>query len=140
MTTCVQRCYLTPWPPPRMRSPTTDTSLHPRLNPEHPADPTTSQPPPLTSSTLLPTPDPHLPPHPTPPPPLLLLSQGKYDAILVSGSRHSAYEDLPWINRLADVLRSCVDRGSPRIAAVCFGHQLLAQALGGKVGKNPSGR
>jgi len=57
---------------------------------------------------------------------------------LVSGSANSAYEDLPWIPPLEETLRSMVDDRSPMVA-VCFGHQVLAQALGGRVAKSPEG-
>ncbi|BDA46536.1 probable gamma-glutamyl peptidase 4 at N-terminal half [Coccomyxa sp. Obi] len=65
----------------------------------------------------------------------------QYRGIFISGSHYSAYEDLPWINDLVTWLHDFVDRQhSTRIVAVCFGCQVLARALGGKVGKNPSQR
>ncbi len=54
------------------------------------------------------------------------------DGWLVSGSADSAYEPLPWIEPTAAFLRAVVADGAP-LVAICFGHQLLAQALGGRV-------
>ena len=61
-----------------------------------------------------------------------------FDGWLVSGSANSAYEDLPWIPKVEDLLRKMIDAHVP-LVAVCFGHQLLAQAMGGTVAKSPDG-
>lgn len=60
------------------------------------------------------------------------------DAWLVSGSASSVYEDLEWITSTGAFLAEVVQREVP-LVGVCFGHQLLAQALGGKVEKSPNG-
>jgi GMP synthase-like glutamine amidotransferase len=65
-------------------------------------------------------------------------SPGQADAWLVTGSRHGVYDDLPWIAPLKDFLRDCVARGVP-VVGICFGHQILAEALGGKVVKSDRG-
>ncbi len=57
---------------------------------------------------------------------------------LVSGSRHGAYEDLPWIARLEEFLREAYAARVP-IVGICFGHQILARALGGTVEKFAGG-
>ncbi len=60
------------------------------------------------------------------------------DGWLVTGSKHGAYETHPWIPPLEDFIRAVHDDGRPMIG-VCFGHQIIAQALGGKVVKFPGG-
>lgn len=54
------------------------------------------------------------------------------DGWLCSPSRLSAYDDLPWLRDAEELLRRIVDAEAPFVG-VCFGHQLLAQALGGTV-------
>jgi len=61
-----------------------------------------------------------------------------FDGWVISGSASSAYEDLPWIHRTEELLRKLVADQAPMVA-VCFGHQLLAQALGGRVAKSSDG-
>ena len=60
------------------------------------------------------------------------------DAWLVTGSRHGAYERLPWMLKLEDLLRAAVAQKVP-VVGICFGHQILAQALGGTVEKSGKG-
>ncbi|MDX2485185.1 MAG: type 1 glutamine amidotransferase [Pseudodonghicola sp.] len=57
---------------------------------------------------------------------------------LITGSRFGAYEDHDWIPPLEQLIRDIRDSGQPLIG-VCFGHQIIAQALGGKVEKFPGG-
>ena len=60
------------------------------------------------------------------------------DGWLITGSRYGVYEDHPWIPPLEEFLRRTYAAGVP-IVGVCFGHQILAQALGGKVEKFAGG-
>ncbi|MEQ9673843.1 MAG: type 1 glutamine amidotransferase [Roseovarius indicus] len=60
------------------------------------------------------------------------------DGWLITGSKHGAYEDHPWIPPLEEFIRAVYAAGRPMIG-VCFGHQIIAQALGGKVIKYPGG-
>ena len=60
------------------------------------------------------------------------------DGWIVTGSRHSVYDGYDWIHRLEEFLRDCYRNCVP-VVGVCFGHQILAQALGGKVEKFSGG-
>lgn len=60
------------------------------------------------------------------------------DAWLISGSKFGAYEDLEWIHALEEFLRRAFAISVP-IVGICFGHQILAQALGGTVAKSGKG-
>ncbi len=60
------------------------------------------------------------------------------DGWLITGSKFGAYEGHDWIPPLEDFLRHAFAAGVP-IVGVCFGHQILAQALGGKVEKFDGG-
>ena len=60
------------------------------------------------------------------------------DGWLITGSRHGAYEDHPWIGPLEALIREIKAANRPLIG-VCFGHQIIAQALGGKVEKFSGG-
>jgi len=59
------------------------------------------------------------------------------DAYLVTGSPAGVYEDRPWIGPLLDFLRAA--RGRAGLVGICFGHQAMAQAFGGKVEKASRG-
>lgn len=60
------------------------------------------------------------------------------DAWLVTGSPASVHDDRPWIRRLLLLLASLHARRRPMVG-LCFGHQALATALGGRVGDSPGG-
>lgn len=51
---------------------------------------------------------------------------------LITGSRHGAYEDHPFIKPLEEFIRKAYGAKVP-LVGICFGHQIIAQALGGKV-------
>lgn len=54
------------------------------------------------------------------------------DGWIAGGSRYSVYDDLGWIDTAGDIVRAAVAEERPFVG-VCFGHQLLARALGGRV-------
>jgi len=64
--------------------------------------------------------EPHLPP------------DFAFDAAIVTGSRASVYWDDPWIGALKEWVGEAVESGMPFLG-VCYGHQLLADVLGGRV-------
>ena len=53
---------------------------------------------------------------------------------IITGSKYGVYENLPWIAPLENFVRAAYRR-SVRTVGVCFGHQLIASTLGGKVVK-----
>ena len=59
--------------------------------------------------------------------------------VIVTGSSSSVTERAAWMLRAEEYLRGLVERHVP-VFGICFGHQLLGQALGGEVTKNPRGR
>ena len=59
--------------------------------------------------------------------------------IVITGSSHSVTERLPWMLHTEAYVRDAIAREVP-LFGICFGHQLVAQALGGRVQKNPRGR
>jgi GMP synthase-like glutamine amidotransferase len=62
----------------------------------------------------------------------LPLDIAAFDGIIISGSRHSVYEDERWIRDLEAFAREVADSTTP-VFGICFGHQLLARAFGGVV-------
>jgi GMP synthase-like glutamine amidotransferase len=60
-----------------------------------------------------------------------------YDAYLITGSSAGVYDPEPWIAPLMDFLRGA--KGKAKLVGVCFGHQVMAEAFGGKVIKSPKG-
>ena len=61
---------------------------------------------------------------------------GAHDAVLITGSPAGVYDPLPWIPGLMDFIRSAADR---KMVGICFGHQAMAEALGGRVEKSEKG-
>ncbi|MBR2658263.1 MAG: type 1 glutamine amidotransferase [Loktanella sp.] len=60
------------------------------------------------------------------------------DGWLITGSKHGAYEDHPFIPPLEALIRDIYAADIP-LVGICFGHQIIAQALGGKVEKFTGG-
>lgn len=61
-----------------------------------------------------------------------------FDGLLVTGSPAGVYEGHDWIAPAEALIREAAKAGKPQIG-VCFGHQLMAQAFGGKVEKSDKG-
>ena len=60
------------------------------------------------------------------------------DGWLITGSRHGVYEDHPWIPPLEEFIRAAFAARVP-VVGICFGHQIVAQAMGGKVERYAGG-
>jgi GMP synthase-like glutamine amidotransferase len=60
------------------------------------------------------------------------------DGYVITGSRRSVYETIPWIEALTEWVRAAARDRTP-LVGVCFGHQLVAQALGGRTAKADRG-
>ncbi len=65
-------------------------------------------------------------------------SVAECDGWLITGSRHGAYEDHAWIPPLEAFIRASYEAHVPMVG-ICFGHQIIAQAMGGKVEKYAGG-
>ncbi len=59
------------------------------------------------------------------------------DAYLITGSAAGVYDPLPWIEPLKTFLRAA--KGEQPMVGVCFGHQIMAEAFGGKAEKSDKG-
>ncbi len=59
-----------------------------------------------------------------------------HDAVLITGSPAGVYDPLPWIEPLSEFIRAA---DSSKMVGVCFGHQIMAEALGGHVEKSNKG-
>lgn len=59
------------------------------------------------------------------------------DAYIVTGSPSGVYDAEPWISQLKSFLQAA--KGRAALVGVCFGHQVMAEAFGGKVVKSPKG-
>ena len=60
------------------------------------------------------------------------------DGWIITGSKFGVYEDLPWISPLKALIREIFESGRP-LVGICFGHQIMAEALGGKAEKFAGG-
>ncbi len=65
-------------------------------------------------------------------------STNECEGWIVSGSPASAYDNDEWINRLMEFIQDC-HKAKTKLVGICFGHQIIAQALGGKVENSKKG-
>jgi GMP synthase-like glutamine amidotransferase len=59
------------------------------------------------------------------------------DAYIVTGSPAGVYDDRAWISGLIRWLQAA--KGKAKLVGICFGHQAMAEAFGGRVAKSPRG-
>ncbi len=59
-------------------------------------------------------------------------SMRNFDALVVSGSERSVYDDISWLVDVSDTLHESRKMGKP-IFGICFGHQIMALTFGGEV-------
>ena len=59
------------------------------------------------------------------------------DAYVITGSAAGVYDPLPWIGELKDFLHRA--DGQAKLVGICFGHQIMAEAFGGRVAKSEKG-
>jgi len=60
------------------------------------------------------------------------------DGYLITGSKESVYDNHPWIDTLRKFIVD-ISHHDTKLIGICFGHQIIADALGGKVEKSKSG-
>ncbi|KAJ5747283.1 uncharacterized protein N7511_008979 [Penicillium nucicola] len=61
------------------------------------------------------------------------------DAVLLTGSKHNSFEDIPWMNHLVQFTQKVLAQDRVRLLGICFGHQIVGRALGTKVGRSDAG-
>lgn len=67
----------------------------------------------------------------------------EYLGFVISGSHFCVSDDLPWLRRLEEFIRKIYRLNrpdKPKIFGTCFGHQLIANALGGKIENSSHGK
>jgi GMP synthase-like glutamine amidotransferase len=75
-------------------------------------------------------------------PSLQEIKNKKYDAIVVTGSKHNAHDNTPWILKLVDFLQTVQKEPytqAVKLVGICFGHQAILRAAGGTTERNPKG-
>ncbi|MCF6343350.1 MAG: gamma-glutamyl-gamma-aminobutyrate hydrolase family protein [Devosiaceae bacterium] len=60
------------------------------------------------------------------------------EGVIITGSAHSVYDDIAWIEPLRDFVKQAYALKTPMVG-ICFGHQIMADALGGTVEKSHKG-
>jgi len=62
----------------------------------------------------------------------------EYDFYITTGSKASVYEDISWVQQLIEFV-GILYKQKRKLIGICFGHQIMAMALQGKVEKSPKG-
>ena len=65
-------------------------------------------------------------------------SASDYEAWIITGSKYSVYDDIDWIKRLKCFVQD-ISLADKYCIGICFGHQMLGEAMGGKVMKAQQG-
>ncbi|KAK5991404.1 Putative glutamine amidotransferase-like protein C13C5.04 [Cladobotryum mycophilum] len=60
------------------------------------------------------------------------------DAVLITGSKATAFHDDPWIVKLVEYTKRAIDSGV-KVVGICFGHQIVGRAMGAKLGTGDKG-
>lgn len=68
----------------------------------------------------------------------ILPAPAEFDGLLITGSPAAVYEGHPWIEPLKDLVRRAASARRPSVG-ICFGHQLMAEAFGGRVETSEKG-
>jgi GMP synthase (glutamine-hydrolysing) len=68
-----------------------------------------------------------------------LPATGECAGVVITGSHAMVTDHLPWSVKLQEWIPSLLKAGTP-LFCICYGHQLLAQAAGGRVGFHPHGK
>ena len=61
-----------------------------------------------------------------------------FDGFLITGSAYGVYDDAPFITKLTTLIQQIHAAGKP-LVGICFGHQIIAHALGGFAAKSAKG-
>eukprot|EP00760_Papus_ankaliazontas_P015406 PhM_4_TR16507/c0_g1_i2/m.41067 len=61
-------------------------------------------------------------------------------AVIITGSHYNVADNMPWLESLCELIRHIAAAPQIRLFGCCFGAQVVAHALGGQCGRNPSGK
>ncbi|KAI7903510.1 class I glutamine amidotransferase-like protein [Cokeromyces recurvatus] len=69
------------------------------------------------------------------------IENGTYDALILTGSKYNSYDNDPWLLKLIDFIKKMETDYTDKVklVGVCFGHQIIIRAAGGKTAKSTTG-